>query len=164
LDKGLILHPTKELTLDMYVNSDFAGMWHKDHSQLHDNVLSRTGYIILFGNCPITWVSKLQMEIALSTTESECIALSSATRDLLPLRQILSDINKYSFICILKQTSSTISNSSLLPSRIYEDNAACIVLATMMTNFKPRTKHISIKWHHFHDQIQNGTLSSQNHL
>jgi hypothetical protein len=24
--------------------------------------------------------------------------------------------------------------------------------------FKPRTKHISIKYHHFHDQIKNGTL------
>jgi hypothetical protein len=65
-----ILHPTNELTLDMHVDSDFAGMWHKDHSKLCNNVLSRTGYVILFGGCLITWVSKLQTEIALSTTES----------------------------------------------------------------------------------------------
>jgi hypothetical protein len=26
------------------------------------------------------------------------------------------------------------------------------------TNFKPRTKHISLKYHHFHDQIANGNL------
>jgi len=106
----------------------------------------------------MTWASKLQTEIALSTTKSKYIALSSVTRDLLPLWQILHDIDTHSFIKIPKQTKSTISNSSLSPSHVYEDNLACIVLATTVTNFKPRTKHISIKWHHFHDQIQKGNL------
>jgi hypothetical protein len=40
----------------------------------------------------------------------------------------------------------------------YEDNTACIMLATTETHFKPRTKHISLKYHHFHDQIQQGHL------
>jgi hypothetical protein len=39
-------------------------------------LLSMTGYIILFGNCPITWCSRLQTEIALSNTKSKYIALS----------------------------------------------------------------------------------------
>lgn len=67
----MLLHPTKDLHLDMYVDADFAGMWHHHHTALCDNVLSRTGYIITFCDCPIHWVSKLQSEIALSTTESE---------------------------------------------------------------------------------------------
>jgi hypothetical protein len=33
-DKGLILKPSKSFTLDMYVDADFAGMWHQEHSAL----------------------------------------------------------------------------------------------------------------------------------
>jgi hypothetical protein len=51
----------------MYVDANFAGMWHSKYSALCDNVLSQTGYIITFYGCPIHWVSKLQSEIALST-------------------------------------------------------------------------------------------------
>ena len=45
-----------------------------------DNVMSRTGFVIMYANCPIYWVSKLQTEIALSTAEAEYIALSQALR------------------------------------------------------------------------------------
>jgi hypothetical protein len=78
-DKGLILKPSSSLTLDMFIDANFAGMWHKEYSHLRDSMLSRTGYLILFGNCPITWSSKLQTRIALLTTKSE-----STTRDLIP--------------------------------------------------------------------------------
>jgi hypothetical protein len=37
-DKGLILHPTKTFNLDMYVDADFVGMWHQQHSALRENV------------------------------------------------------------------------------------------------------------------------------
>ena len=143
-DKDLILKPTKGLSLDMYVDADFSGRWHKEYAKLCDSVLSRTGYVITFCGCPVTWSSKLQTEIALSTTESEYIALSTAARDILPLRRILHDIAQYSFISIPSfKYNSTLKTSSLQPSKVYEDNNACIVLATTVTNFKPQTKHIS---------------------
>jgi hypothetical protein len=158
-DKGLILKPSSSLTLDMFVDADFAGMWHKEYAALRSNVLSRTGFVITFCGCPITWCSKLQTEIALSTTESESIALSTATRELLPLRRILEDINKHSFVNLLPPSSSHITaQNNIPPSKVYEDNNACIILATTETHFKPRTKHISLKYHHFHDQIRNGHL------
>ncbi len=161
-DKGFLLRPTNHFSLDMYVDADFAGRWHKEYSHLRDNVLSRTGYVVMFCGCPVSWASKLQSEIALSTTESEYIALSSATRELLPLRRVLNDILQYTFIHLPSTTNDTISSSTfhsvLPPSQIFEDNNACIVLATSEGNFKPRTKHISLKFHHFKDQIVNGTL------
>ncbi len=121
--------------------------------------MSRTGYVITFCGCPVTWCSKLQSGIALLTTESEYIALSMATRDLLPLRHILMDTEHYSFIQLSQsQTSDVIHISNLPPSKIFKDKNACIVLATTDMQFKPRTKHISIKYHHFHNQIQNGNL------
>ena len=84
-DKGLRLKPSKDLSLNMYLDADFAGMWHKEYAELRNSLLSRTGYVITFCGCPVTWSSKLQTEIALSTTESEYIALSTVTRELLLL-------------------------------------------------------------------------------
>jgi hypothetical protein len=157
--QGIIMHPSANLSLDMYVDSDFAGMWHREHTHLCDNVLSRTGYVIFFGGCPVTWASRLQTEITLSTTENECIALSSTARELLPLCQLLLDIDTNSFISLPKTSPhDSIKGSTLLPSQIFEDNAACIVLVTTSTNFKPRTKHIALKYHHFKDRVTNGSL------
>lgn len=150
----------------MYVDADFAGWWHKEYSHLCNSVLSRTGFIVLFCRCPISWCSKLQYEIALSTTESEYIALSTATCDIILLWRILQDIICYTFINSTttniqdKILSSTFHSSPTIPtSKVYGENNACIVLATPETTFKPCTKHISLKYHHFNDQIKNGTLS-----
>jgi hypothetical protein len=76
-DKGYILHPTPTLcNLDCYVDADFAGLWTEASSSESTSVKSRTGYVILFANCPVLWVSKLQTKVALSTTEAKYIALS----------------------------------------------------------------------------------------
>ena len=159
-DKGLILTPSTSLSLYMHVDADFAGWWHREFSELRDSVLSRSSYVISFCGCPVVWASKLQTEIALSTTESEYIALSTATCDLLPLWRILQDIHNLSFIKLsCNNPNDTISSPCLPPSKIVEDNNACITLATTEMHFRPRTKHISIKFHHFHDKIRDGTLT-----
>lgn len=157
-DKGMILKPTTDVTLNMFVDADFAGMWHKEYAELRDNLLSRTGFIITFCGCPVAWSSKLQTEIALSTTESEYIALSMAIRELLPLRRLLEEILAHSYIHFPKASTSIVQTPTLQPSQVYEDNSACIVLATTESTFKPRTKHIALKFHHFHDQVRNGTV------
>jgi len=152
----------------MYIDADFAGTWHKEYSHLRDSVLSRTGFIITYCGCPITWSSKLQTEIALSTTEAEYIALSMATRQLLPLRRIMTELSNFGPIAVTLNKNqpmstftpsfrSSYSDRTLPASLIYEDNAACIVLAES-DQHKPRTKHISLKWHHFRDQIQKGEI------
>jgi hypothetical protein len=82
--QGMVLHPTTNLSLNMFVDAAFAGRWYREYSNLRDSVLSCTGYVITFCGCPVIWASKLHSEIALSTIESEYIALSTATRDLLP--------------------------------------------------------------------------------
>jgi hypothetical protein len=142
----------------MSVDADFAGMWHQVHSAMRETILSRTGYIITYCGCPIHWVSKLQSEIALSTTESEYIALSMATRELLPLQRILLEIQQHSLVHIpLNDEYNTTRTASFTASKIYEDSEACIVLATSdSTRFQ--TKHIALKWHHFKDQIRSGQI------
>jgi hypothetical protein len=161
-DYGLCLRPSQSFSLDMFVDADFAGRWHKEFSHLRDSVLSRTGYVVTFCGCPISWASKLQSEITLSTTESEYIALSSAARELLPLRRVLQDIIQHSFIHLPQTSTDTIAtpqfSTDLPPSSIFEDNSACIILANSESNFKPRTKHISLKYHHFRDHVASGSL------
>jgi hypothetical protein len=46
----------------------------------------------------------------------------------------------------------------LEPSIIWEDNQCCIYLANDPLQNRPLTKHISIKWHHFRDEIQKGNM------
>ncbi len=157
-DRGLILHPHADFKLDMFVDADFTSMYHREHSSLRDNVLSHTGYIITYCGCPIHWASKLQTEIALSTTESEYIALSMATRELLPIRRLFEELHNHSLVQTpLSSQFNTTKTSSLETTRIYEDNASCIVVATTEST-KLRTKHIAFKWHHFKDQIKAGHI------
>jgi len=46
----------------------------------------------MLAGCPITWGSKLQTEIALSTTKSEYIALSTTTREVIPFLGLMQEI------------------------------------------------------------------------
>ena len=83
--KGMILHPSKQLTIDRFVDADFAGPWNVENPHNPLCVKSQKGYVLMVGNCPANWVSKLLSEITVSTMEAEYIALSTAMHDLIPL-------------------------------------------------------------------------------
>ena len=92
-DKGIIFKPNTNLSeVQVYVDADFAGNYDKDHNDDPNSVKSRSGCIISYANCPIIWYSRLQTEIALSTTEAEYIALSQGTREVLPIRSLLLEL------------------------------------------------------------------------
>jgi len=57
--KGLIMRPSKTLQVDCYVDSDFAGLWLYENPQDPTCVRSRTGFLIMIGDCPAVWSSKL---------------------------------------------------------------------------------------------------------
>ena len=72
------MKPNQDITLDLYVDADFAGLWSYEDPHDPSSVRSRTGYVITLGGVPIIWKSKLQEQIALSTMEAEYIAASVA--------------------------------------------------------------------------------------
>ena len=90
---GIIYKPDKTKGLECYIDADFAGTWSQADADNAENVLSCTGYILIYTNCPILWVSCLQTEIALSTAEAEYIALSQALCDDILLITLLKEIN-----------------------------------------------------------------------
>eukprot|EP00957_Ditylum_brightwellii_P207487 15353199-Ditylum_brightwellii.AAC.1 len=77
--------------LEVYVDVSFAGDWNKSWSEEPSSVFSRTGFIVKYANCPIIWTSKLQIEITLSSTESEYVALSHVLREVLPLIGLIEE-------------------------------------------------------------------------
>ena len=99
---------------DVHVDADFAGSWFDFNSHQLVSALSRKGYVIKFANFPVCWVSKLQIEVALSTTEAEYISLSQITRDLLPIKNTLELLNK-----LIRINSKEINTYS----KIFGDNA-----------------------------------------
>jgi hypothetical protein len=52
-DKGIIMRPSPNLTVDCFPDADFAGLYiHKDAQDPHC-VQSCTGYVILLAGCPL---------------------------------------------------------------------------------------------------------------
>ena len=51
-----------------------------------------TGYVIKYAECPLLWCSKLQTEIALSTTEAEYISLIQAMRKVIPCVALMKEV------------------------------------------------------------------------
>ena len=147
-DKGLTFKPNLSHGLECFVDADFAGGWKDGDQDSPESVLSRSGFVIMFAGCPITWSSKLQTEIALSTTESEYIALSSAMREVIP------------FLNLMQETDNLFGLQSVKPifrCTVWEDNESTIKVAKS-PKFTPRTKHIAIKYHHFRRFVDDGTI------
>ena len=103
---------------------------------------SITGYNFqLSENGPlISWKSRKQQTVALSTCEAEYISLASAVQETKFLKQLCKDMN--------------IATDDVL---IHVDNQGTINLAKNPVNHQ-RSKHIDIKYHFIRSEIQAGTV------
>ncbi|KRY26977.1 Retrovirus-related Pol polyprotein from transposon TNT 1-94, partial [Trichinella spiralis] len=57
-----------------------------------DDRRSYTGYVFKFGNAVISWESRKQRTVALSSTEAECMALSEACKEAMHLKRMIEEI------------------------------------------------------------------------
>lgn len=69
-----------------FSDADFAG-----DSQTRR---SMSAYIIKLGNAPVIWGSKKQRIVALSTTETEFVAACEATKEIIWVQKLISELNK----------------------------------------------------------------------
>lgn len=116
-----------------YSDSDWAG----DKSTRR----STSGFIFNIGSGAISWSSKRQPTVALSTCEAEYIGQTQATKEAIFLRNLLNEIHP-------EQPEATI---------IYCDNQGAITLARNPA-FHARTKHISIQHHFVREKVTSGEI------
>ena len=112
-----------------YANADWAG----DISTRK----SITGYLFRIGNGTVSWKTKGQSIAALSSTEAECVSLSSVAQETTWTSNLLESIG-------FQQLHLTM---------ISEDNHGAIALAGNPGNH-PKTKHVGIKYHFIRKAIE----------
>ena len=150
-NQGTIYTRPTSLSIDCYVDADFAGLYGTEKPEDPISAKSRTGYILSIGGCYLFCKSQLQTTISLSTSESEYYALSQAMRAVLPMREFLKEIidgldlpSEYS-----KIESSVFKN---FETTVHEDNSSALNLAKKQ-KVTSRTKHYLVKYHFFWSHI-----------
>jgi hypothetical protein len=92
----------------------------------------------------ISWQSRKQSNIALSTAEAEYIAACSASCEAIWLQKLLTGLFD------LEMEATT----------ILCDNQSCIKM-TENPVFYDKSKHIEIRYHYIHDMVQRGAIKLQ---
>jgi hypothetical protein len=118
----------EENTITAYCDAD----WGNDLADRR----STTGFIIFHNRNPVSWSSKKQPTVALSTTEAEYMALSYTCQELIWLRSLASELDP---------------TSVEEPTTLHNDNKGAVDLASD-AGFSQRTKHIDLR-HHFIRQL-----------
>ena len=88
------------------------------------------------------WASKLQTQMALSITEAEYIALSTACRELIPMLELMKEMCSYD-----------IKSHPAIPKihcKVFEDSSGALEMART-PKLRPHMKHINNAYHHFHE-------------
>jgi len=103
---------------------------------------SYTGYAFVLAGCPVTWESRKQRTVALSSTKAEYMALSEATKEALYLTRFVKDLgfDRLSRVCILCDNNG---------ARKLAENPV----------FHGRTKHIDVRHHFVREVLNRGELS-----
>jgi hypothetical protein len=102
---------------------------------------SVSGYVFISNGGAITWGSKKQTTIALSSTEAEYVALSEAAREAMWLRHLYGELG-----FIQKE-----------PILLLGDNDGSIAMAKN-PEFHKRTKHVDIRWHWVRELYNDGLI------
>jgi hypothetical protein len=130
------LHFTKsqssEPLLQVYVDADWGG----DEGDRK----STTGYVVLIDGNPVSWRSRKQPTVALSTCEAEFMAMTDAISETLFIRSLLTELG-----------------FNLPTTKIFEDNQGAIQLAKNPVHHS-RSKHIDIKYHFIRKHIEDGVV------
>ena len=100
-----------------------------------------SGYAFLIHGGAVSWSTKRQEIISLSTTESEYVAATYAAKEALWLRSLISQL----------------FDITLDPTTLFSDNQSAIAL-TKDHQFHARMKHIDIRFHFIRWIVENGSL------
>ena len=114
--------------IEAWSDSDFAGD--------RDTRKSVTAWEIYVNGVLVSYKSRLQKTVTLSSCEAEYVALCETCQEILHIRQIIKTMG-----CTVQY-----------PIIVHVDNVGTMFLASNETTY--RTKHIDIKWHFIRELIE----------
>ena len=124
-----------EFIVNGYVDSDFAGDL--------DKRKSTTGYVFTLAGGAVSWLSKLQTVIALSTTEAEYMAATQACKEAIWIQRLIEELGH-------KQQKIS----------VYCDSQSALHIARNPA-FHSRTKHIGVQYHFVREVVEEGSVDMQ---
>jgi hypothetical protein len=110
-----------------WVDSDWAG----DTDTRRSHAVYCDTYILMLNDGPISWKSRRQDSVDLSTSEAEYMTASEVGKEIQYLRALLHDVGF----------------TQLSPTNVYEDNLACIAMSTNPVRRKS-SRHIDMCVHY----------------
>ncbi|KAE8732274.1 hypothetical protein F3Y22_tig00002237pilonHSYRG01326 [Hibiscus syriacus] len=128
IDYGLLYKKGEDCKLVGYCDDDYAGD--------HDTRRSTTGYVFKLGSGIISWCSKRQPTVSLSTTEAEYRAAAMAAQESTWLIQLMNNLHQPVDYAI----------------PLYCDNQSTIRLAENHV-FHARTKHVEAHYHFVREKV-----------
>jgi hypothetical protein len=134
---GIWYRKSKEFILIGFTDSDWAGSIEDRKSTL--------GSCFILGTGVVSWNSKKQATVALSSTEAEYVAATATSCQAVWLRRILSDLGEEQFE----------------PTEIYCDSRSAVILARNPV-YHGRSKHIEIKHHYIRELLEKGEVRLEN--
>jgi hypothetical protein len=132
IDLGLHYQSTKPEIMG-WVDTDYAGCL--------DTCRSTTGWIITLGGAPISWASKRQKTVSLSTCEAKYMAASEAAKEAIWIQGLMKELS--------------LANTPIIPLHI--DNDAALKL-TKNPEHRERSKHIDVRYHFIREKVVAGEL------
>jgi Reverse transcriptase (RNA-dependent DNA polymerase) len=133
MDYGLTYSRDFDLSPAAYVDADFGGC--------KDTRRSTSGYVVLMAGGPVSWSSKRQTTVALSTVEAEYVAMSRCAQQVVWMHSWLSEVD--------------IEIST--PGIIKADNRGAIALSKN-TKDHGKVKHIDIRHHYIRELLEEGAI------
>ena len=134
MDYGLTYSRDSDLTPLAYVDADYGGC--------RDTRRSTSGYVFTMSGGPVTWSSKRQAMVALSTVEAEYVAMSRCSQQMVWMQTWLDEVE--------------IEHN--IPGIIRGDSHGAIALGRN-TKDHGKVKHIDIRHHYLRELIKSGAIS-----
>ena len=101
---------------------------------------SRSGGVVCYNGVPVSWFSKSQSMVTLSSCECEYVALSQTTQELRWVDRL-----------------ATFLGTESSPLTIYCDNTAAKAITELDVDTK-RSRHIDIRYHYVRELVQSGEI------
>ncbi|KAK2407959.1 putative mitochondrial protein [Trifolium repens] len=132
-DFGIFYKKNGESVLTGFTDSDYAGDL--------DDRRSTSGNVFMMGSAAVSWASKKQQVVTLSTTEAEFIAAANSACQAIWLRRILEELHFHQD----------------RPTVIHCDNSSTIKLSKNPV-LHGRSKHIDVRFHFLRDLVTDKTI------